>query len=252
MLVLVPAFATSELQTAFQMGFLIYIPFALIDLAVAAILMALGMIMVSPTLISFPIKLLLFVSIGGWGLLMGTMAHRSGTTRRAAAGTAGPGKICCRGCKNPGRLTNIGGAQGWRGAVPPTVHGGTHMSGAVGSILSNFGAMEALNGISAARRPTTPTKPSYPLAFRSTARPTIRRASSRRRGSTSRSTASPRRPRTRTRAVSLLQTAQGAVQQQLDHRAEAEHASRFRPPTAPRRRRRRNPCKGSSRSSPAR
>jgi flagellar biosynthesis protein FliP len=75
MLVLVPAFATSELQTAFQVGFLIYIPFVLIDLAVAAILMALGMIMVSPTLISFPIKLLLFVSIGGWSLLMGTMAH---------------------------------------------------------------------------------------------------------------------------------------------------------------------------------
>jgi flagellar biosynthetic protein FliP len=74
-LVLVPAFATSELQTAFQMGFLIYIPFVLIDLAVASILMALGMIMVSPSLISLPIKLLLFVSIGGWNLLMGTMAH---------------------------------------------------------------------------------------------------------------------------------------------------------------------------------
>lgn len=75
MLVLVPAFATSELQTAFQMGFLIYVPFVLIDLAVASILMALGMIMVSPSLISLPIKLLLFVSIGGWNLLMGTMAH---------------------------------------------------------------------------------------------------------------------------------------------------------------------------------
>jgi len=75
MLVLVPAFATSELQTAFQIGFLVYIPFVLIDLAVASILMALGMIMVSPTLISLPIKLLLFVSIGGWSLLMGTMAH---------------------------------------------------------------------------------------------------------------------------------------------------------------------------------
>lgn len=75
MLVLVPAFATSELQTAFEIGFLVYIPFVLIDLAVASILMALGMIMVSPTLISFPIKLLLFVSIGGWSLLMGTLAH---------------------------------------------------------------------------------------------------------------------------------------------------------------------------------
>ncbi|MEE3501323.1 flagellar type III secretion system pore protein FliP [Acidiphilium acidophilum] len=75
MLVLVPAFATSELQTGFEIGFLIYIPFVLIDLAVASILMALGMIMVSPTLISLPIKLLLFLSIGGWSLLMGSMAR---------------------------------------------------------------------------------------------------------------------------------------------------------------------------------
>lgn len=74
MLVLVPAYATSELQTAFEIGFLIYIPFVLVDLAVASILMALGMIMVSPTLVSLPIKLLLFVSIGGWGLLMGSLA----------------------------------------------------------------------------------------------------------------------------------------------------------------------------------
>lgn len=75
MLVLVPAFATSELQTGFEMGFLIYIPFVIIDLAVASILMALGMIMVSPTLISLPIKLLLFLSVGGWALLFGTMAR---------------------------------------------------------------------------------------------------------------------------------------------------------------------------------
>lgn len=74
MLVLVPAFATSELQTAFEIGFLIYIPFALIDLAIASVLMALGMIMVSPTLISLPFKLLLFVAIGGWGLLIGSIA----------------------------------------------------------------------------------------------------------------------------------------------------------------------------------
>jgi len=74
-LTLVPAFVTSELQSAFEIGFLIYIPFALIDLAVASILMALGMIMVSPTLISLPIKLLLFVSIGGWSLLLGSIAR---------------------------------------------------------------------------------------------------------------------------------------------------------------------------------
>jgi flagellar biosynthetic protein FliP len=69
--VLVPAFATSELETAFQIGFLIYIPFVLIDLAVASVLMSLGMIMVSPTLISLPLKLLMFVSIHGWVLVLG-------------------------------------------------------------------------------------------------------------------------------------------------------------------------------------
>ncbi|WP_234731633.1 flagellar type III secretion system pore protein FliP [Acidocella facilis] len=73
--VLVPAFATSELETAFQIGFLIYIPFVLIDLAVASVLMSLGMIMVSPTLISLPLKLLMFVSIHGWVLILGTLAN---------------------------------------------------------------------------------------------------------------------------------------------------------------------------------
>jgi flagellar biosynthetic protein FliP len=73
--VLVPAFATSELETAFQISFLIYIPFVLIDLAVASILMSLGMIMVSPTLISLPLKLLMFVSIHGWVLVLGTLAN---------------------------------------------------------------------------------------------------------------------------------------------------------------------------------
>jgi len=73
--VLVPAFATSELETAFQISFLIYIPFVLIDLAVAAVLMSLGMIMVSPTLISLPLKLLMFVSIHGWVLVLGSLAN---------------------------------------------------------------------------------------------------------------------------------------------------------------------------------
>ena len=73
--VLVPAFATSELETAFQISFLIYIPFVLIDLAVASVLMSLGMIMVSPTLISLPLKLLMFVSIHGWVLVLGTVAN---------------------------------------------------------------------------------------------------------------------------------------------------------------------------------
>ncbi len=75
MTVLVPAFATSELETAFQMSFLIYIPFVLIDLAVASVLMSLGMIMVSPTLISLPLKLLMFVSIHGWVLVLGSIAN---------------------------------------------------------------------------------------------------------------------------------------------------------------------------------
>lgn len=75
LLVLVPAFATSELETAFEIGFMIYIPFVVIDFAVASILTSLGMIMVSPSLISLPIKLLIFVSIGGWSLLLGSLAN---------------------------------------------------------------------------------------------------------------------------------------------------------------------------------
>jgi flagellar biosynthetic protein FliP len=66
---LVPAFMLSELRTAFQIGFVIFLPFLLIDLVVAAILMALGMIMLPPTTISLPLKILLFLLINGWGLL---------------------------------------------------------------------------------------------------------------------------------------------------------------------------------------
>lgn len=73
--VLVPAYATSELQTAFQIGFLIWLPFVLIDLAVSAVLMSLGMIMLSPMLISAPLKLLLFVMINGWSLVLGSLAR---------------------------------------------------------------------------------------------------------------------------------------------------------------------------------
>jgi len=74
MSILLPAFATSELKTAFQIGFLIYLPFLVIDLVVASILMALGMMMVSPTLISLPFKLLLFVMVDGWALMLGSLA----------------------------------------------------------------------------------------------------------------------------------------------------------------------------------
>jgi flagellar biosynthetic protein FliP len=71
---LLPSFVTSELKTAFQIGFLIFIPFLIIDLVVASVLMAMGMMMLSPMLISLPFKLMLFVLIDGWALLMGTLA----------------------------------------------------------------------------------------------------------------------------------------------------------------------------------
>jgi flagellar biosynthesis protein FliP len=72
--ILLPAFVTSELKTAFQIGFLIFLPFLIIDLVVASTLMALGMMMLSPTIISMPFKLLLFVLIDGWALTMGSLA----------------------------------------------------------------------------------------------------------------------------------------------------------------------------------
>ena len=72
--VLLPAFVTSELKTAFQIGFLIFLPFLVIDLVVASVLMSLGMMMLSPTIISLPFKLLLFVLVDGWALTMGSLA----------------------------------------------------------------------------------------------------------------------------------------------------------------------------------
>jgi flagellar biosynthetic protein FliP len=71
---LVPAFVTSELKTAFQIGFMLFIPFLIIDLVVASALMAMGMMMLSPMVISFPFKLMLFVLVDGWALLMSTLA----------------------------------------------------------------------------------------------------------------------------------------------------------------------------------
>jgi len=72
---LVPAFVTSELKTAFQIGFLLFIPFVIIDLVVASVLMSMGMMMLSPVLISLPFKIMLFVLIDGWSLIMGTLAQ---------------------------------------------------------------------------------------------------------------------------------------------------------------------------------
>jgi flagellar biosynthetic protein FliP len=73
--VLVPAFITSEMKTAFQMGFMIFIPFLIIDLVVASTLMAMGMMMLSPMMISVPFKIMLFVLVDGWMLIIGTLAQ---------------------------------------------------------------------------------------------------------------------------------------------------------------------------------
>jgi flagellar biosynthesis protein FliP len=74
LMILVPSFVTSELKTAFLIGFLIFIPFVIIDLVVASVLMSMGMMMLSPVLISLPFKLMLFVLVDGWSLVMGTLA----------------------------------------------------------------------------------------------------------------------------------------------------------------------------------
>jgi flagellar biosynthetic protein FliP len=72
---LIPAYVISELKTAFQIGFMVFIPFMIIDLVVASILMAMGMMMVSPVTISLPFKLMLFVLVDGWTLLMGSLVQ---------------------------------------------------------------------------------------------------------------------------------------------------------------------------------
>jgi len=77
--VVVPAFVTSELKTAFQMGFMIFIPFLIIDMVVASVLMSMGMMMLSPVLISLPFKLMLFVLVDGWNVLLGSLAGSFGT-----------------------------------------------------------------------------------------------------------------------------------------------------------------------------
>ncbi|WP_312793556.1 flagellar type III secretion system pore protein FliP [Diaphorobacter nitroreducens] len=72
--VLVPAFVTSELKSAFQIGFMIFIPFLIIDMVVSSVLMSLGMMMLSPVLVALPFKLMLFVLADGWNLLIGSLA----------------------------------------------------------------------------------------------------------------------------------------------------------------------------------
>jgi flagellar biosynthetic protein FliP len=72
--ILMPSFITSELKTAFQIGFLLFLPFLVIDMVIASVLMSLGMMMLSPMLISLPFKLLLFVLVDGWGMTIGSLA----------------------------------------------------------------------------------------------------------------------------------------------------------------------------------
>ena len=78
MTIVIPAFVTSELKTAFQIGFLLFIPFLIIDLVVASVLMAMGMMMLSPMIVSLPFKIMLFVFIDGWAMVIGTLAASFG------------------------------------------------------------------------------------------------------------------------------------------------------------------------------
>ncbi|WP_416305769.1 flagellar type III secretion system pore protein FliP [Neptunicella sp. SCSIO 80796] len=76
--ILIPAFVISELKTAFQIGFMLFIPFLILDLVVASVLMAMGMMMLSPMIVSLPFKLMLFVMVDGWNLVFGTLANSFG------------------------------------------------------------------------------------------------------------------------------------------------------------------------------
>ncbi len=76
--VIVPAFATSEIKTAFQIGFMVFLPFLIIDMVVASVLMSMGMMMMSPVIVALPFKLMLFVLVDGWNLLVGTLVRSFG------------------------------------------------------------------------------------------------------------------------------------------------------------------------------
>ena len=79
MRVLIPAFVTSELKTAFQIGFIVFIPFLIIDMVVASVLMSMGMMMMSPVIVALPFKIMLFVLVDGWNLLIGSLVLSFGT-----------------------------------------------------------------------------------------------------------------------------------------------------------------------------
>ncbi len=78
MRVLIPAFVTSELKTAFQIGFIIFIPFLIIDMVVASVLMSMGMMMMSPVIVALPFKIMLFVLVDGWTLVVGSLVASFG------------------------------------------------------------------------------------------------------------------------------------------------------------------------------
>ena len=74
-MVLIPAYVISELKTGFQIGFLIYIPFLILDMVVASILLSMGMMMLPPVMVSLPFKILLFVMVDGWNLMIGSLVN---------------------------------------------------------------------------------------------------------------------------------------------------------------------------------
>ncbi len=78
MRILIPAFVTSELKTAFQIGFIVFIPFLIIDMVVASVLMSMGMMMMSPVIVSLPFKIMLFVLVDGWNLVIGSLVQSFG------------------------------------------------------------------------------------------------------------------------------------------------------------------------------
>ncbi|WP_374244850.1 flagellar type III secretion system pore protein FliP [Zoogloea sp.] len=78
MRVVIPAFVTSELKTAFQIGFIVFIPFLIIDMVVASVLMSMGMMMMSPAIVALPFKIMLFVLVDGWNLLIGSLVQSFG------------------------------------------------------------------------------------------------------------------------------------------------------------------------------
>jgi flagellar biosynthetic protein FliP len=77
-MVLVPSFVISELKTAFQIGFIIFLPFLIIDMVAASVLMAMGMMMLPPVVISLPFKIMVFILVDGWSLLIGSMVKSFG------------------------------------------------------------------------------------------------------------------------------------------------------------------------------